>query len=77
MKVRFSNETKNDFGKYKEHLQDLKKSDIDKYRHIKPEEEKKKLRDNIGSSIGNKDDHSDSIFPKEFLNLNSKENQII
>ena len=30
------------------------------------QEEKKKLRDNIGSSIGNKDDHSDSIFPKEF-----------
>lgn len=52
MKVKFSNETKNDFGKYKEHLQKLKKSDTDKYRHIKPKEEKKKLRNNIGGSIG-------------------------
>jgi hypothetical protein len=52
MKVKFSNETKNDFRNYKEHLQKLKKSDTDKYRHINPEESKKKLRDNIGSSIG-------------------------
>jgi hypothetical protein len=37
---------KNDFRNYKEHLQKLKKSNTDKYRHIKPEEEKKKLRDN-------------------------------
>ena len=66
MKVKFSNETKNDFGKYKDHLQELKKSNSSKYRHIKPEESKKKLRDNIGSSIGNKENHSDSIFPKEF-----------
>lgn len=65
MKVKFSNETKNDFRNYKEHLQKLKKSDTDKYRHINPEESKKKLRDNIGSSIGKKNDHSDSIFPKE------------
>ena len=66
MKVKFSPHTRDDFGKYKDYLQKLKKSNTDKYRHIKPEEEKKKLRDNIGSSIGNKDDHSDSIFPKEF-----------
>ena len=66
MKVKFSPHTRDDFGKYKDYLQKLKKSDVDKYRHIKPDEEKKKLRDNIGSSIGNKDDHSDSIFPKEF-----------
>ena len=66
MKVKFSNETKNDFRKYKDHLQELKKSNSDKYHHVKPEDEKKKLRDNISSSIGNKDDHSDSIFPKEF-----------
>ena len=66
MKVKFSPDTRDDFRNYKDHLQDLKKSNVDKYRHVKPEEEKKKLRDNIGSSIGNKDDHSDSIFPKEF-----------
>lgn len=66
MKVKFSPETRDDFRKYKDHLQELKKSDTDKYRHINPEESKKKLRDNISSSIGNKDDHSDSIFPKEF-----------
>ena len=66
MKVKFSNETKNDFGRYKEHLQELKKSDTSKYRHINPEESKKKLKNNIGGSIGKKDDHSDSIFPKEF-----------
>ena len=41
MKVKFSNETKNDFGRYKEYLQELKKSDTSKYRHINPEEEKK------------------------------------
>ena len=41
MKVKFSNETKNDFGKYKDHLQELKKSNSSKYRHIKPEESKK------------------------------------
>ena len=78
MKVKFSNETKNDFGKYKDHLQELKKSNSGKYRHIKPEESKKKLRDNIGSSIGNKDNHSNSIFPKEFdYNSDSHKRPII
>lgn len=66
MKVKFSPDTRDGFRNYKDHLQELKKSNSSKYRHIKPEESKKKLRDNIGSSIGNKDDHSDSIFPKEF-----------
>lgn len=66
MKVEFSNETKNDFGRYKEYLYRLKGTDSSKYNHIKPEESKKKLRENIGNSIGNKDNHSDSIFPKEF-----------
>lgn len=66
MKVKFSPETRDDFRKYKDHLQELKNSNSDKYHHVKPEDEKKKLRDNISSSIGNKDDHSDSIFPKEF-----------
>lgn len=46
MKVKFSPHTRDDFGKYKDYLQKLKKSNTDKYRHIKPEEEKKKLRDN-------------------------------
>lgn len=46
MKVKFSPHTRDDFGKYKDYLQKLKKSSTDKYRHIKPEEEKKKLRDN-------------------------------
>ena len=66
MKVKFSNETKIDFGKYKEYLQELKNSNTDKYRHIKPEDEKKKLRNKIGNSIGDKDNHSKSIFPQEF-----------
>ena len=66
MKVKFSPDTRDDFRKYKDHLQELKKSNSDKYHHVKPEDEKKKLRDNISSSIGNKDDHSDSIFPTEF-----------
>ena len=66
MKVKFSPDTKDDFRNYKEYLDKLKKSDSGKYSHIKPENEKKKLRDDIGSSIGDKDEHSDSIFPKEF-----------
>lgn len=66
MKVKFSPDTRDDFRNYKNHLQELKNSNSNKYRHIKPEESKKKLKDNIGSSIGNKDNHSDSIFPKEF-----------
>lgn len=66
MKVKFSPNTKDDFRNYKEYLEELKKSDTGKYSHIKPENEKKKLRDDIGSSIGDKDEHSDSIFPKEF-----------
>lgn len=66
MQVKFSPDTKDDFGRYKEYLQELKKSDKEKYHHISPEKSKKKLRDNIGSSIGKKEDHSDSIFPKEF-----------
>lgn len=66
MKVKFSPNTKDDFGNYKEYLQELKKSDSDKYYHINPGEEKKNLRNSIGNSIGNKDNHSDSIFPKEF-----------
>lgn len=53
MKVKFSPDTRDDFRNYKEYLQKLKKSDTDKYRHIKPKEEKKKLRNNIGGSIGN------------------------
>lgn len=36
MKVKFSPETRDDFGKYKDYLQKLKKSNTDKYRHIKP-----------------------------------------
>lgn len=66
MKVKFSPDTRDDFRNYKDHLQELKKSNSNKYRYINPEESKKKLRDNIGSSIGDKDEHSDSIFPKEF-----------
>ena len=66
MKVKFSPNTKDDFRNYKEYLEELKKSDTGKYSHIKPENEKKKLRDDIGSSIGDKGEHSDSIFPKEF-----------
>ena len=66
MKVKFSPDTRDDFRNYKEYLQDLKSSDSNKYNHIKPEKEKKKLRDDIGGSIESKDDHSDSIFPTEF-----------
>ena len=36
MKVKFSNETKNDFRKYKDHHQELRKSNSDKYHHVKP-----------------------------------------
>ena len=66
MKVKFSPDTKDDFRNYKEYLDKLKKSDTGKYGHIKPENEKKKLRDDISSSIGDKDVHCDSIFPTEF-----------
>ena len=66
MKVKFSPDTRDDFRNYKEHLQKLKDSDRNKYRHIKSEDEKKKLRNKIGSSIGDKDNHSKSIFPQEF-----------
>ena len=66
MKVKFSPDTRDDFRNYKEYLQKLKDSNKGKYRHIKPEDEKKKLRSNIGNSIGDKDNHSKSIFPKEF-----------
>ena len=42
MKVKFSPDTRDDFRKYKDHLQELKKSNSDKYHHVKPEDEKKK-----------------------------------
>ncbi len=66
MKVKFSPDTRDDLRNYKEHLQKLKDSNRNKYHYIKPEDEKKKLRNKIGSSIGDKDNHSKSIFPKEF-----------
>ena len=46
MKVKFSPDTRDDFRNYKKHLQELKNSNSNKYRHIKPEESKKKLREN-------------------------------
>ena len=41
MKVKFSPDTRDGFRNYKNHLQELKKSNSSKYRHIKPEESKK------------------------------------
>ena len=66
MKVKFSPDTKDDFRNYKEYLKKLKDSDSNRYHHISPEESKKKLRGSISSSIGNKNDHFDSIFPEYF-----------
>lgn len=66
MKVKFSPNTKDDFRNYEDYLKDLKSSDVKKYSHLSPGKENKKLRDNINNTIGNKGNHSDSIFPKEF-----------
>lgn len=41
MKVKFSPDTRDDFRKYKDYLQELKKSNSDKYHHVKQKMKRK------------------------------------
>ena len=66
MKVRFSQETDDDFKKYQDYLMQIRKSDGHKYQSYELNGITKSLKKNIAKGLESKKEHPNSIYPKEF-----------
>ena len=66
MKVKFSEKTKNDFKKYRDFLKNTKYSNNKSYQKYQIDGMNNSLKNNIRDDIEDKDEHINSIFPKEY-----------
>ncbi len=75
MKVKFSEKTKNDFKKYRDFLKNTKYSNNKSYQKYQIDGMNNSLKNNIRDDIEDKDEHINSIFPKEY-EYNSKSHKM-
>lgn len=66
MKVTYSPDTKDDFRKHAKHIRKVKKSDGHKYQDYEIKEINNTLKKRLLTDIGDKNNHSESIFPDKY-----------